>query len=188
MSTVAPFDSTYLLVNADTINLPYSQVLTAGPGIELTSTGPGGNYNIAPVQSLLSLTNLNSSGLMTFDPVTKTVATTSLTSDGTVRITNPNGVGGLPKIGVLPFSSNQLIGASANGGSSVGLYPELNFIGLGDASVSVTANPIDNRIDVAIESTSKGSGGVTSVGLTTSTIGLGITGSPITTSGTFTVF
>jgi hypothetical protein len=179
----APNTSTYLLLSQDTDNLPNSQTLVAGSSLQLVSTGAGGTATITPVQALGSLASLASTGIMTFNNSGKVVGTTSFASDSTLNIANPTGVGGTPTFSVNPASTVQLIRASANGGSSVGTYPQLNFSGVNGASVSVTPNPGENRFDVAIDGSS-GAGSVTSVGLTSTGSTLTLTGTnPITTIG-----
>lgn len=183
----APDTATYLLVTPDASDLPNSQILLAGDGLQLVSTGPGGTYEMSAIGSLLGLANLASTGIMTFNHTGSVVGTTTLGSDSTITITNPTGVDGAPSFSVNPNTSQQLVNASANSGAPVGAYPLLNFIGVGDATVSVTANPGAGRIDVSVSTVGGGAGTVTSVGLAAADSSIAVTGtpSPITTTGTF---
>jgi hypothetical protein len=186
----APNTSTYILMTPDPTDLPNSQYLGVGPGLTLTSGGFGGAYTIGTSGALSSLIGLGTSGILALNNTSNTLSTFSLSSDSTINILNPDGLAGSPTFSVLPETSIQRIQVSANGGSIVGNYPTLDFIGGGNTSISVVGNPGANRFEITIESTGGGGGGsgtVTSIGLVSASGTISVTGtpSPITNSGTF---
>ena len=182
----APSTSSYVLLASEPIDLPNGQVLTATPGLEIQSGGASGNVLISPSLGLDSIVQLNSSGIAVYNALTTTFTTTSLQTDGTLYINNQDGLDGPPTLGVLAQRTVQLVKASANGGSSVGAYPELHFTGSGAASCSVTADAGNNRLVVnyGVAVGAAGEGTVTSVGLESSGSTLTIGGTnPVTSSG-----
>jgi len=182
----APSTSSYVLLASEPIDLPNGQVLTATPGLEIQSGGASGNVLISPSLGLDSIVQLNSSGIAVYNALTTTFTTTSLQTDGTLYINNQDGLDGPPTLGVLAQRTVQLVKGSANGGSSVGAYPELHFTGSGAASCSVTADAGNNRLVVnyGVAVGAAGEGTVTSVGLESSGSTLTIGGTnPVTSSG-----
>jgi hypothetical protein len=182
----APSTSSYVLLASEPIDLPNGQVLTATPGLEIQSGGAAGNVLISPSLGLNSIVQLNSSGIAVYNALTTTFTTTSLQTDGTLYINNQDGLDGPPTLGVLAQRTVQLVKGSANGGSSVGAYPELHFTGSGAASCSVTADAGNNRLVVnyGVAVGAAGEGTVTSVGLESSGSTLTIGGTnPVTSSG-----
>ena len=182
----APSTSSYVLLASEPIDLPNGQVLTATPGLEIQSGGASGNVLISPSLGLDSIVQLNSSGIAVYNALTTTFTTTSLQTDGTLYINNQDGLDGPPTLGVLAQRTVQLVKGSANGGSSVGAYPELHFTGSGAASCSVTADAGNNRLVVnyGVAVGAAGEGTVTSVGLESSGATLTIGGTnPVTSSG-----
>jgi len=182
----APSTSSYVLLASEPIDLPNGQVLTATPGLEIQSGGASGNVLISPSLGLDSIVQLNSSGIAVYNALTTTFTTTSLQTDGTLYINNQDGLDGPPTLGVLAQRTVQLVKGSANGGGSVGAYPELHFTGSGAASCSVTADAGNNRLVVnyGVAVGAAGEGTVTSVGLESSASTLTIGGTnPVTSSG-----
>jgi hypothetical protein len=180
MSTPAPNTSPYLLAYPDVANLPNSQTLTAGRGLQIVLGGSGEYATINPTFGLESLANLGSAGILTFNNSGSVVGTTLIASDGTINILNPTAIGGTPTLSVNPGSTLQKVQGSANGGSVAGSRQTLNFIGVDGASVGVSDNSGENRLDITISAS--GVGTVTSVGLTSNY--LVVTDSPVTGDGT----
>jgi len=182
----APSTSSYVLLASEPLDLPNGQVLTATPGLEIQSGGSSGNVLISPTLGLDSIVQLNSSGIAVYNALNTTFTTTTLQSDGTISISNADGLGGQPTLGVVTGRTVQLVKASANGGSSVGAYPELHFTGSGAATCSVTADPGNSRlvINYGVAVGAAGEGTVTSVGLESSTNTLTLGGTnPVTSTG-----
>lgn len=182
----APSNATYLLQSMDTADLPGSRVLigSSSYGIALQDGGPGDNLTIITTGQLSSLATLNVSGLYILNSDTNTFIARGLNTDGTISITNANFVAGNPVLGVVANSHTQKINVE-QGGILKSTQSTINLIEGSGINIDVTNNSGSNRADITI-SFDGSSGGVTSVGLTSST-GLTITGSPITTSGVFTV-
>jgi hypothetical protein len=179
--------SPYLLVSNDS-TLPNSQQLVVGSGLIAESGGAGGDFTISPALGLASLANLNTSGILSFNSFSKSITPRTFVSDSSITIANADGLNGTPTFSVVPNTTQQLITASANGGSNVGNYPELHFTGSGSATCSAVADAANNRIVINYNAPSGDStGSVTSVGATSpnSTLTIGGT-NPITTAGTFT--
>lgn len=155
----APNTSTFVTVSSQDVDLPNSQVLTAGEGLQIVSSGPGGNVTVNTVGNLLSLTQVAANGMMSINHSTNTIFTRTLASDDTLTITNPDGVSGSPSFSVNPQTQVQLIQVSANSGSIVGSRPTLRFLAGGDTTVGASDNPGNNSIDITITSTGGGGGG-----------------------------
>jgi len=179
--------SPYLLVSNDS-TLPNSQQLVVGSGLIAESGGAGGDFTISPALGLASLANLNTPGILSFNSFSKSITPRTFVSNSSITIANADGLNGTPIFSVVPNTTQQLITASANGGSNVGNYPELHFTGSGSATCSAVADAANNRIVINYNAPSgAGTGSVTSVGATSpnSTLTIGGT-NPITTVGTFT--
>lgn len=184
----APDTSSYLLQTGDQGNLPNSSILVSGNNSIFNLT-PGGvspdSYvaiNLTSGSTLDTVASLATSGFLAYQTGTGVLPLT-LTSSPSINITNPTGAAA-PVFTVIPNSTVQKVQAQANGGS---LYTGsiLNFIpGNGALGVAVT-NGAANTLNVTLTPLS-GQGTVTSIGIT-STTGLAIFGSPITTSGNITV-
>ena len=187
MTTPAPNTSQYLLVSPDTVDLPYSRTIASGGGISLNDTGYGGTLTVSTVGNLAALNTYDTSGYIVYNASNNTFAGRSFTSSSSIGVTNPDGTGGGTSFSITPSSTIQLINVENNGVSS-STRSTLNFIAGSNVSISVVDNAGNTSADVTISSTGGGggSGTVTSVGATTSSVGLSITGSPITTSGSFT--
>lgn len=179
----APNTSTYTLVFPDTANLPNSRTLSADSGITFQDSGPGNNLNATTFGNLRSLSNYNTSGFISYNSNSSTFNGVSFSGGLTINITHPDGTGGNPVFSVINDSSIQKVTAQI-GGVPVTSRSNLNFIPGDHISISVTPNLTNNSADIEISATgTPGGGTVTSVGATTSSSGLMITGSPITTSG-----
>ena len=176
----APNTSPFITTASASVDLPNSQVLTAGTGIQVTQSGPGGNVTVSAAGSLLSLSQLGASGILSINHSLNQINTRTLSSDGTLTITNPDGLNGSPLFSVTPETQVQLIQVSANGGSIVGSAPTINFMGAGNTSVSAVNEGA--FINVTISSTGGGGSGVTEVDT-----GTGLTGGPVTSTGTISI-
>lgn len=151
----APDTSTYALVTADTVNLPQSRTLYGNANqyqLQFIDGGPGGNIEVRPTLTLLSLTQMNSPGYIAYN-TNDTVTNRSFISTGTLNITNGNGVNGNTVLDVLDGTSIQKVAVSVNGSGSIGARSLINFI----SGTAVTINAVDNsgsnRIDVVIDAT-----------------------------------
>jgi hypothetical protein len=141
--------SHYVLVSPDT-TLPNSQTFTAGTGLSVSSGGAGGHITVAADGALANFANLiGPQGFVVYNPSNKVIKTVVFQSDGSIAINDPGGNGTPPTFGVVPQTTNQLIQASGNAGSSVGNYPQINFSGTNGISCSVSADAANNRILVS---------------------------------------
>lgn len=137
----------YLLVSADTIDLPNSRTLITGFGLTTIDAGPGSSFNITPDGTLQALASLysgatgiivnNGDGVVSIISLTSSSALTA-SGGNTIGITNPGGVGGNPVLAVYNDTSIQHVNVLYNSQPSiVSTRSSLNFIpGLG-ASITV---------------------------------------------------
>ncbi len=183
----APDTSTFLLVTPDTGDLPNSRILTADASagnLQFTDSGPGGALTLAPTLNLLAVAGLTTPGFVSYSG-SNSFTRPTLTSTGTISITNATGVGN-PVLDMVEGASVQKVNIQ-NNGSFHSTRSTLNFINGLNASVTVVDNGAQNRTDITVNATGDGSGTVTSVGLSSTGLTLNVTGSPITTSGTINV-
>lgn len=141
----APDTSTYLLVGGDPA-LPNSRILIANNNLQFFNNGT--EFILQPTLNLASITTVNLPGMIAYTGAT--FESRTLMSDGTISITDPNGTLGNPSFAIVPGTSNQLVGASANGNAIVGARPTINFVQGPSTGVSVSDNVINNRLDVTI--------------------------------------
>lgn len=167
----APSTSTYILVDADVIDLPNSRTLYGNANqyqLQVVDGGPGGVVEIRPTLTLLSVTQMAIPGFVSFDG-TNTVHPRILSSTSTLNITNANGSAGNPILDVIDNTSIQKVAVEINGSPAVGARSKLNFIN----GTNVTVNAVDNsgsdRIDITVSSNTISVN--ESVLLTSSTVG-----------------
>ncbi len=176
----APNTSTYNLVFPDTANLPNSRVLTSDSGILLQDSGPGNNYNITTQGNLRNLANFGITGFLTYNLTSSTFSGITLTSNPTINIANPTGVGGNPFFSVIPDSSTQRI-TTQTGGVDKATKSKLNFMSGSYISISIFDNVDQNSSDVTISAVGfPGGGTVTSI----TAEAPNLTGGTITSVGT----
>lgn len=182
--TNAPNTSSYILVNPDSADLPNSRTLVGGTGITLLDTGAAGTYTIEPLGNLERIYNYQDDGYITYNRFTQSFVGRSFSGGSTIEIANPDGTGGATQLGVINDSNIQQVKVQ-NGDVLISTRSTLNFIGGNNVTITVQDNYAGNSADITVSVLeSLGNGTVTSVGATTSSVGLTITGSPITTSGT----
>ncbi len=136
----APDNSTYLLVHQDTVNLNNSRTIAVGTGFATTDGGSGGVLTILAAGKLASLNSLGASGLVTYNSGTSLLSPISLTStDGSVGITNPTGVGGAPNFSVVADKTVQKVQVY-NSTSLVSTGSKLRFLAGNNVAVSIATN------------------------------------------------
>lgn len=145
--------SSVTLVNLDPTNVPNGRQLEGGSGIQLSDEGPGGALIISADDFLLSLQNISTNGFLARSNTNIAVSRT-LTSDGTIQITNPTGAAGNPQLSIANNTSIQKV-ISAAYGTDRATQGRLNFIGAGGVGVTVASNGTLNSADITIS----GSGG-----------------------------
>jgi hypothetical protein len=121
----APDTSSYLLISNDPLLVNNRQIASVA-GIDLIDTGPGGQLVIAPGDTLLALQSLTDVGFLT-QTVNGTLAARALVSDGSIAITNPQGVAGNVNLTVVDNTSSQNINVFFEG-SLVANTGSLTFI------------------------------------------------------------
>lgn len=146
----APDTSTYILVTGDP-SLPNNRVLAVDLGLGLNDDGT--YITITPENTLGALQELSGTGIVVMTG-TDSAETRSITSSGSISITNPAGVGGNIVLDVAASSSLQLINI-LSGGVSVGNTSKLNLIPGTGAGISCVTN--GDRIDCTITANSDAS-------------------------------
>ena len=147
----APDNATYLIIDADAA-LPESRLLTADAALsnlQFIDSGPGGTYELFPTLNLLGVANLSTPGMLAFSAGSGIINRT-LSSDGSITITNPAGDAGAPFFAVVDNTSIQWIQVQGGGTPTANPRSILNFI----SGTNVTVNAVDNsgasRTDVTI--------------------------------------
>jgi hypothetical protein len=138
-------------------DLPNALQLVGSSTIGLTSIG-GGQYRVAAISTLASLNNLSSNGILAFNNSLKTFSPLTLSSNGTMTISNPTGVGGNPSFSVTPNTTNQKVGVYLNG-NLISTRKALDFIEGSNTTISVIDDPVDDRANITISSSGGGGGG-----------------------------
>lgn len=156
------------------------------PGIEIVDNGAQNFLSIGPANELAAIQNLpdNQVGLMVRSTPENWKAVQITSSAQTINITNPAGIAGDINLDIAAQTSVQNIivqYGGANISPSSG-RATLNFSAIVAGSVTVTDDPANNRVNVAITQ----EGTVSSVAAVSNTTNLTISGSPITDQGTLT--
>jgi hypothetical protein len=149
----APNTATYLTRTDERTasNLPNALQLVGSTTIGLSNIG-GGQYRIAAIGTVANLNNLSSNGFVTFNASSQTFAGTTLTSNGTIGITNPTGVGGNAILSVTPNTTNQKVQALKSG-TPYSTRKGLNFIPGQDTSITIVDDGVNDRANITIAST-----------------------------------
>ena len=151
-SPYAPATNDYIVKTADPDNLPNALVLDAREG--LRGYTDAANYVLGTTGNLYSLANMpvGTNGLMAYNANTNTTTATYLTSsDGTIAVTNPTGVGGVPSFSVNPDTSVQQINV-LSAASLISIRSALNFVGTNGSTVTVSDDVGNNRCNITIDS------------------------------------
>ena len=106
-----------------------------------------------------------------------------LAVDSTLSLTD-GGAGGDVTLAVEDNTSTQKIEIVKNSGAVVGTRKQLNFIEGGNISLTISDDVGNDQVDITIDTVAAGT--VTSVAISGSS-GIGVSGSPITSSGTITL-
>jgi hypothetical protein len=172
----------FLLVGTDVTDAPNSRNLTSDPfssNLIFVDSGPGGNYTLSPVLNLQSLTQIGSTGLTTYLG-NNSFTSRSITSPGSISVTNPDGNGGNIGLSVVDFTSTQNVQIQVSDFAPL-IGNTLQFIPGTNMDINATEN---SGILSVVFNSAAGSGGegtVTSIG-----VGAGLssnTTNPITTNG-----
>jgi hypothetical protein len=140
--------SSYVLVNLDPTNSPNGRQIAGYPGIDISDEGPGGFIIISPGDFLGALQSLSTNGFMARNN-TNSVVSRTLTSNGTIQITNGDGVAGNPVLSISNNSSIQNVIAAAYG-NNASTRGRLNFIGTGGIGVTIADNGTSSSADITI--------------------------------------
>jgi hypothetical protein len=139
------------LVTQTEADLPESSILTPVKGLaDLISSG---NITLTLDGNLEQVCNLATTGIVVLSDVgaTVTAATKTLSSSGTISITNPQGIAGNFKIDAIDNTSVQKIRASKGAGEPVMAAPLLNFSDTANVKIVVTDNPGNDWIDIDVD-------------------------------------
>lgn len=176
------------------------QLLTAG-GLFPEYTGTGGTFTITTVGNLAALNALAANGFYVVNAFGFTSVARTLTSgDGSVSITNGNGVSGNPIFDVTPDTTVQQINHVYNsGGSPTSTTSTINWIpgsGVGitivdvggnSTNVTLSSNGLDNDASVLLLAAATGHSanlGVLTTGLVKSTVSGSVSTPSIAVAGT----
>lgn len=147
----APDNATYLIIDADAA-LPESRLLTADAALsnlQFIDSGPGGTYELFPTLNLLAVANLSTPGMLAFSAGSGIINRT-LSSDGSITITNPAGDAGAPFFAVVDNTSIQWIQVQGGGTPTANPRSILNFINGTNVTISTVDNSGSSRTDVTI--------------------------------------
>ena len=138
------------LVSQTESELPESTVLTPQNG--LTQSIASGDLTLSLGGNLKEICNLSSTGIVVLKDVASTVTakTVSLSSSGSVTITNPSGINGNFLIDATDNVSRQLIAASVDNSAPIDPTPQIDFVDSTTVEMTVTDNAGEDRIDVLI--------------------------------------
>lgn len=127
--------ATYLVQTA-TPSLPNSLVIQTSPGI--LATPAAGNITFAPGGQLAGLQALNTTGFMVLTAGTN-YATRTIVTDGSISLTNGDGIAGNPSLGVIADTTVQKVNVKLNT-VTTSTRSNLNFI----PGPNIGINVIDN--------------------------------------------
>ena len=145
----APSTSQYLLKLSDQDNLPNSLVLQAGSGLSL-SDDASHHYIIAPVDALASLAGLTDSGYLSYNSSNKTINPRVLSSiDGSLTITNANGVSGNSDFAINDNVSTQRV-VIAQDGVAIATRHILNFSATDNLNLTIVDDGFNQRCDITL--------------------------------------
>ena len=144
----APDTSEYVLATSDT-SLANAKVLAVAAGLQLNVTTS--QIQIQPVSYLGSLQSLSATGLLAAT-ASGVITPRSLTSTGTINITNPQGVAGNPVLDVIDDTSIQKVNIMSGGNTILATRQTLNFIATNGTNVTVQDNgsATPPRVDIEI--------------------------------------
>ena len=177
--------SPYILATPDTAALPNSRVLAvaADSGLSTADAGPGNTFTFNTIEALNAFNNISGTGyVVALNNVSPYLAIRQMTSiDGSITITQPTGAGGNTDFAVVDNTSIQQINFLYNT-VLTGTASNLNL----NAGTGIDITPSLNSGVFSYTLSAENLGTVTSVGVS-STSGLLIGGSPVTSAGTITV-
>lgn len=154
----APSTSPYLTFSDDTTDLPNSKILVGSPNIVIQQGSSSSQLQIAPSGQLSALANVTSTGLMVYNSTSKNYGVVSLTSNGSIAINQPSGLGGNPFMSVVGNTSIQKVQASVTG-VVAGARQTLNFIGGTGVGISIADDSTNDRLSITISAAGGGGGG-----------------------------
>ncbi len=152
MPSYAPSTNPYILVNDDPTNLPNGRALVAAAdsGLLTVDGGPAADFTLTTTSLLGSLQALSTTGGILVSIGDGTAAARQITStDGSMNINYPTGVGGDIDLAVVDDTSLQKAVYSI-GGSTVGVRKQLNLIAGPNVGLSGVDNAGLNRVDITI--------------------------------------
>lgn len=139
------------LVTQTEVDLPDSAILSPENG--LTKVVEAGNITLYLDGNLEQVSTLLTTGIVVLDDVggTVTAATKTVSSAGSVTITNPQGIADNIKIDAADNTSVQKIVASKGVGTPGTASSTLNFIDSANIKLVVTDNAGQDRIDIEVD-------------------------------------
>jgi hypothetical protein len=151
----------YLLLTPNA-QLSSAATLQGNNGISLTTAGSVSTIAPTPGSALGGLQNFSitapTTGFLIYQ-AGNVYSTVMLQSNGTMNITNPNGVAGNPVFSVLNDTSLQQVIVDLNG-INQSQRSTLNFINGSGIGLNIQDNAGLNRTDITISSTGGGGGGI----------------------------
>jgi len=138
-------------------DLPNSLMLIGSSTIGLASIG-GGQYQMSVIGKVGNLKDLSANGFVSFNNSTGTFAPITLTSNGTLGITNPTGLGGNPVFSVTPNTTNQKVQARLNN-TLYSTRKALSFIPGDNIEIAIVDNATDDCADIHLSASGGGGGG-----------------------------
>ena len=135
-------------------NFPSARAISGTAGsIRITDNGSGSTLVISPDANLLGLSNLSSSGLVSYSPSLKQFFGNRINSaDSSISITNPGGGAGGIDLSVNDDTSIQRLIVSTpnqNGSVTSSTYKELR-VSSSNLSLALSANSGQNRTDLSV--------------------------------------
>lgn len=127
---------------------PQSRTLVGGNNIQLQDSGAGNSLVIEPIDNLGALSALSTLGI-TCRTGASTFANRTITSGGTINITNPAGTAGNIILDMVADSTRQRVSVLSEG-ILVGTVPQLNFVSGDGVGMTIIQNA--NTMDITISS------------------------------------
>lgn len=178
-------DEQTFITRIKTPDLPNSTQIKAGDGIAFSGNGDlNSPIQINVSDTLKAITDTEQAGILTQRTTDNQIFHRSLTSDGSIAVTNADGVDGNISLAVVDYSSKQQISAQIQGEETVVSGNKLVIADLNNASCTLGNTGSDILLTISASDTNEGT--VKSVGLSSSTLDIGGT-NPVTSSGVFTV-
>lgn len=144
--------ASYLTTLNEVQLLPNSQQLYADPftsNLQFLNGGPGGRFELVTTGNLNSISQISTSGIISYDSTNQKFVERSLMGDASISISYPDGAESNPVLAVNDNTTIQQINIS-NNGTPITTRSTINFINGNNATVSVTDNGAEDRCDITV--------------------------------------